>query len=261
MSRPLPLALVQAPGRRPDDLKGFAESVASVARAYPQSRLIVYPELHLCGDDLDPAQAEQQLDRAGWKRPDPAGVRQKDGQPLSLNLWSAPAPFRQPLMNQLKEQLARVGVQLNVTLYPSSQLFETPPTTPQALAARQFDIAQFAWVSGYDPGPDQLYSLHSASIPTRANGFRGGNYGDYRAGRSDQLIDQLQRSLEPEFRANALAEAQAIWQNDVPIIPLLLRPITTATAAGLANFKPTPAPAGETWNVEQWDFLQSPPAS
>jgi predicted amidohydrolase len=64
MSRPLPLALVQAAGRRPDDLKGFGEHVALVARTYPQSRLIVYPELHLCGDDVDPAEAEAQLEQS-----------------------------------------------------------------------------------------------------------------------------------------------------------------------------------------------------
>ena len=61
MSRPLPLALVQAPGRRPDDLKGFGEHVAQVLRTYPQSRLLVYPELHLSGDDLDPAETQQLL--------------------------------------------------------------------------------------------------------------------------------------------------------------------------------------------------------
>jgi predicted amidohydrolase len=61
MSRPLPLALVQAAGRAPGDLKGFAEHVEQVARTYPQSRLLVYPELHLAGDDLDPRRTEQQV--------------------------------------------------------------------------------------------------------------------------------------------------------------------------------------------------------
>ena len=39
-----------------------------------------------------------------------------------------------------------------------------------------------------------------------------------------------------------------------PVMPLLLRPITTATSTRLVNFRPTPAPAGETWNIEQWDL-------
>ena len=124
----------------------------------------------------------------------------------------------------------------------------------QALASRQFDVVQFAWVSSYDPGTDAAYTLASSSVPTRANGFLGGNYGDYKNPRSDQLLRQLQSSIDPAFRRTALVEAQTIWQADLPVVPLLLRPITTATSPRLLNFRPTPAPVGETWNIEQWDL-------
>jgi ABC-type transport system substrate-binding protein len=93
--------------------------------------------------------------------------------------------------------------------------------------------------------------MQSANIPSKANGFQGGNYGDYKNPRNDVLLNQLQSSLDPTFRRTALFEAQTIWQSDLPVLPLLLRPITTATH-GLSGFRPTPAPAGETWNVEQW---------
>lgn len=55
LSRPLPLALVQAGGRHPGDAAGFAEHVQRVAATFPQTRLLVYPELHLCGDDVEAA--------------------------------------------------------------------------------------------------------------------------------------------------------------------------------------------------------------
>jgi len=62
MSRPLPLAIVQAPGRRPDDLKSFARHVEQVSRAFPQARLLVYPELHLATDDVgDRAAADDEI--------------------------------------------------------------------------------------------------------------------------------------------------------------------------------------------------------
>jgi len=96
--------------------------------------------------------------------------------------------------------------------------------------------------------------MHSTSIPSRTNGYRGGNYGGYKNPRNDQLLDQAQISLDPSFRRTALAEAQTIWQSDLPVLPLLLRPVTTATSTALLNFRPTPAPAGETWNIEQWDL-------
>jgi ABC-type transport system substrate-binding protein len=95
-------------------------------------------------------------------------------------------------------------------------------------------------------------------VPSPTNGYRGGNYGDYKNPRNDQLLDQLQRSLDPSFRTTALHEAQGIWQSDLPVLPLLLRPITTATSTRLTNFRPTPALVGETWNIEQWDLQPVP---
>ena len=56
----------------------------------------------------------------------------------------------------------------------------------------------------------------------------------------------------------AFAEAQTIWQSDLPVLPPLLRPITTATSPRMLNFKPTPALRGETWNIEQWDLAPAP---
>jgi peptide/nickel transport system substrate-binding protein len=209
--------------------------------------------------DYNPAQAQQLLDRAGWTRSGADPIRAKGGQRLSLKYWSAPASFRGPLMARVKDELAQIGVELNVEFFPSATLFDMAASAPQALVSRQFDIVEFAWVSGYDPGSDALYNMHSTSIPSRANGYRGGNYGDYKNPRNDQLLDQIQVSLDPSFRRIALREAQTIWQSDLPVLPLLLRPVTTAASTALVNFRPTPAPAGETWNVEQWDLAPAAP--
>jgi peptide/nickel transport system substrate-binding protein len=204
--------------------------------------------------DFNPGQANQLLDRAGWARSGPDGIRSKKGQRLSLNYWGTPASFRPALMAMVKDQLAQIGIELAVDSFPSSTLFDTSGASPQALASRQFDVVQFAWVSSYDPAADAAYTLASSSVPTRANGFQGGNYSDYKNPRNDQLLKQLQSSLDPAFRRTALVEAQTIWQSDVPVVPLLLRPITTATSPRLLNFRPTPAAVGETWNIEQWDL-------
>ena len=205
--------------------------------------------------DYNPDQARQLLDKAGWTHAGPDGIRDKNGQRLSFKYWSAPATFRPAIMAMIKDQLAQVGIELVIDSFPTSTLFDTSASAPpQALVNRQFDIVEFAWVSGYDPGADAFYNMHSSNVPTRANAFRGGNYGNYRNPRNDQLLDQTQASLDPAFRRIALLEAQAIWQSDLPVLPLLLRPVTTATTTRLQNFRPTPALAGETWNIEQWDL-------
>ncbi|MFF7368614.1 carbon-nitrogen hydrolase family protein [Streptomyces tricolor] len=60
MSRPLPIALVQAPPRPATaPLSGFTEDVEHLLARFPHTRLAVYPELHLCGVDGPPASAQQ----------------------------------------------------------------------------------------------------------------------------------------------------------------------------------------------------------
>lgn len=200
----------------------------------------------------DTEQARALLESAGWTM-GAGGIRTRNGRTLSLKLSTTPAPFRSTITSLLRDQLRAIGIDLGVQTLARDVLFDPTGADPQALVNRQFDIAEFAWVSSYDPGSDARNILHSSAVPSPGNSFRGGNYGNYRSPRLDTLLDQVQVSQDPTFRRIALNEAQAIVQSDAPVIPLLLRPTATATTARLVNFRPTPAAAGETWNIEQWD--------
>jgi peptide/nickel transport system substrate-binding protein len=195
------------------------------------------------------AEAAQLLDRAGWTG---EGVRQKGNQRLSFTLSTTSAPFRPALTENLRDQLGKVGIELKLDFQPASVLFDRSSSGP--LVSRKFDIAELAWISSYDPAADLTFTLHSASIPARATFFQGGNYGNYHSARVDELLDQSQRSLDPAFRTSALAEAQTIWQTELPALPLLVRPVVTAVRQNVTGFRPTPALATETWNIEQWDL-------
>ncbi|MFJ6749379.1 MULTISPECIES: carbon-nitrogen hydrolase family protein [unclassified Streptomyces] len=109
MSRPLPVALVQAPPRPAaapvSGAAGFAGEVEAVLRQHPQTRLAVFPELHLCG--VDPAEdSEPQLQDAA-----------------------------QPLSGRRVTELAELAGDLGIWLVPGSvcergpggELFNTAP--------------------------------------------------------------------------------------------------------------------------------------
>lgn len=89
MSRALPLALAQVSGRRPNDLDGFASHAVSTMRLYPQTELLVYPELHLATDDSDPCDQQVVLDSA---QPVASGPRHDVLSQLAgdLGVWLCP---------------------------------------------------------------------------------------------------------------------------------------------------------------------------
>jgi predicted amidohydrolase len=61
--QPLPIALAQAlPCPADTPLDAFAGEVAALVQAFPQTRLVVHPELHLCGTDEDPRTKTAQLE-------------------------------------------------------------------------------------------------------------------------------------------------------------------------------------------------------
>ncbi|HKN05865.1 MAG TPA: TIGR04028 family ABC transporter substrate-binding protein [Buttiauxella sp.] len=63
---------------------------------------------------FDPAQAARLLDEAGWKT-GPDGVRQKEGQSLTLTAYeSLPQPQNKETLQLVAQQWAKVGVKLNV---------------------------------------------------------------------------------------------------------------------------------------------------
>jgi predicted amidohydrolase len=89
VSRPLVLALAQAPGRHRDDLAGFAADATRTARLFPDTGLLVYPELHLATDDADPLDQQAVLDSA---EPLTAGPRHRCFGELAadLGIWLCP---------------------------------------------------------------------------------------------------------------------------------------------------------------------------
>ncbi|MGW4594762.1 carbon-nitrogen hydrolase family protein [Streptomyces sp. NPDC004457] len=133
MSRPLPLALVQAPPRPATaPLSGFAEDVGQLLDRFPQTRLAVYPELHLCGVDDSPSATEQLQEAA------------------------------EPLDGPRSRQLAELAGDLGIWLVPGTvcergergELFNTAPVySPDGrLVASYRKIFPWRPHEPYDPG-------------------------------------------------------------------------------------------------------------
>jgi predicted amidohydrolase len=88
--RPLPVQLVQAaPQQAAAPIDGFAAAVEAHVAAAPQTRLIAYPELHLCGTRGRPAERLEQLQAAAEPLHGPRG-KQLAELAGDLGVWLLP---------------------------------------------------------------------------------------------------------------------------------------------------------------------------
>ena len=128
----------------------------------------------------------------------------------------------------VKDQLAQIGIEvLGDRSFPSATLFDhLGPTRRKRWSAASSTSSSSPGSSGYDPGSGRACTrMHSSIVPSRANGYRGGNYGNYKNPRTDQLLDQTAAS------ASTRASVASRWPRRRPSG----RPTCRAAAAAAAD--------------------------
>jgi peptide/nickel transport system substrate-binding protein len=207
----------------------------------------------------DTAAAAALLDEIGWLDDDgdPATPRVakgvtgvKDGTPLSFAYETTNSSLRQQVTQIVAQNLADCGMQANITLYPASQWFAVGEEAK--LAGRRFDLGEFAWSTGVAP-PCDLYL--STTIPSADSGWSGQDYGGYANPAYDAACSQQLQSLPGEDAyVTGAKEAQRIFGEDLPVVPLFLRLKLSATRPDMCNFINDPTNNSEMWNVENFDY-------
>jgi len=114
---------------------------------------------------FDPEKAKQLLDEAGWKDSNGDGVRDKNGVELVLKYGTTTREIRKDTQAVAQQQLADVGVKLDLLNYESDTFFGGYAEGGPA-ATGQLDIFQYS-TAAFFPDPDTAEWLCS-SIPTDA---------------------------------------------------------------------------------------------
>lgn len=155
----------------------------------------------------DPAQANTLLDEAGWEL-GADGIRSKDGETLSLTLFSQAIPAWENASAIMQSNLEDVGVDLAIEVYDG-------PTMRQYSREGRHDLAFL----GY--GGDEMNSLtlhfHSSQIDPET----GWNMSNYNNPALDALLEEQARTVDPEERNILAAEIQQVMVEDVAVVPLL----------------------------------------
>ncbi|HTV02289.1 MAG TPA: ABC transporter substrate-binding protein [Luteitalea sp.] len=139
----------------------------------------------------DPAAARRLLDEAGYPDPDGDGPRPR----LRLSLKSSTAEFVRLQATVIQQDLARIGVEVDVRTYEFATLYA------DVLKGR-FQMFTLQWVGVSDP--DMLRRVfHSAQMPPA--GFNRGFFSDPGV---DALIDQATGTVDAQARRALYVDVQ-----------------------------------------------------
>ncbi len=193
---------------------------------------------------FDRAKAKAMLAAAGYT-PGPGGVLQKDGKPLDLLLVTdnSNITYKQ-IAVQLQEQLARVGIQSQIKVFPGAQLY-APAGEGGILQLGNFDIVIDGWFAGIDP--DDSAQLMCKNVPPG-----GYNYSRYCSPEMDAAETMALTHYDKATRKQAYAKTQALLARDVPEIYLYWLRQEQPVNVAFKGFAPNPVV--ENWNAWQWSI-------
>jgi peptide/nickel transport system substrate-binding protein len=113
-------------------------------------------------------------------------------------------------------------------------------------------MGSFAWLTGVEP-PCDLYL--GTQWPSEESGWAGQNDPGYINADYDKACNSALQSLPgtAEYTQYHL-EAQAIFAEELPVVPLFLRTKLAAYAPNVKNFIMDTTANSEMWNIEMFDI-------
>ncbi|MEA3309891.1 MAG: peptide ABC transporter substrate-binding protein [Chloroflexota bacterium] len=208
----------------------------------------------------EPEKGRALLEESGWQDTDADGIREahdvpgaRNGTPLEITWTSTSQTLPKQYMELFRQDLAECGIQLQLENLPIPEFFAQNSSGP--LYGRNFELSSFAWSAGTDIPPCELYL--SSEIPSEENEWAGSNFSGFSNEEYDIACERALQSLPgtDEYIA-AHQEAQRIFSEQLPALPLFLRLKIAATRAEVLGFTLDPTENSELWNIEELDLAQ-----
>jgi peptide/nickel transport system substrate-binding protein len=227
-----------------DLLLGLTKPVESIWANTPYESPDIVPWAY------DPEAAMALLDEAGWVDTNGDGVRDKDGVELVLVHGTSTREIRQDAQAVAQQQLAEVGIQLDLQAVDPNILFASfAESGPPYLG--EFDISE--WSDGPSfPDPDHYYWLCS-EIPTD-EAPDGGNFQRICDEELDRLFQLQATQTNVEERIATFHQISKLMHDNVYWFGIWDDPDVWAISSRLGDVKlsgPTPF-----YDIANWSFSE-----
>ena len=196
----------------------------------------------------DPDGAKKLLDEAGWIDSNGDGVRDKDGVELVLRYGTNIRPIRQDTQAVAQQQLAQVGIQLDLSSYEADTFFADYANNGPA-ATGKLDIQEWSDLPAF-PDPDIYYWLCS-EIPSDEYPS-GTNWFFLCDEELDRLITLQASQMVREERLETITKINQLFHEKVYWLGLWQDPDIWAVGSRLTNVKfsgVTPL-----FSIMEWDL-------
>jgi peptide/nickel transport system substrate-binding protein len=250
---------------------------SEVIHTYVPSVHPLYPE-GLTEWPYDVEAANALLDEVGFIDSDGDGIREYssanvpannsnpaswDGTPFKVTLGTTTGnEMRQQLTQIFKENMLECGIDVELYYLPSSEWFADGPDG--VLFGRRFDLGEFAWLTGVEPSCSLYAGWQVPGPPEDVNedgsdpypsDWGGQNEAGWRNADFDAACQLALGSLPgTEGYETGHKEAQVIFSENVPVLPLFLRLKVAAARPEIVNFGVDPTENSELYNIYEIDI-------
>ena len=179
----------------------------------------------------DPALSQILLKAAGWNRGADGICTNRTGQRLSIELaTTAGNQTREQIAMLIQNQLKQVCVEIT-NKFVGLQEFNGTLARRRKFSGLMLSSIEFS------PSTSPRIALGSKSVPTQQNMFVGNNFSGYRSAAMDDALKSFDKSLTPEDVRTAWNRVQAVFSEDLPMLPLYFYARAYVTKPDLNHFR------------------------
>ncbi|USN53575.1 MAG: hypothetical protein H6760_00140 [Candidatus Nomurabacteria bacterium] len=197
------------------------------------------PEMTTYNYDLD--RANGLLEEAGWKYPEDAEVRQKNGSDLAFTLTTSDRELYVQAAQLLAEQWAKIGVRVEINILDANRI------QSESIKPRSYEALLFGEIIGFDPDPYPFWHSSQQRDPGLALAI-------FFQKDSDKALERARQVTSEEERKLKYVEFQNILADEVPAI-FLYQPIYTyGLSAKVKGYSTTfiEVPSDRFAHIENW---------